>query len=220
MNIARLLLPFLAAASASTLTAQSFYAVNKSQNFLQTSATSLIADPTAAFVFTAQAATNASLTLPAGTAVALARSTEEDRYLLRQFFPTKAELDAAFPNGTYRMSGSGIPALSLPLTPDTYPVVTPQVTGVSQGAWSAGGVLVVNPSQSVTLTFSTFSGYATSGAAGHINFFLTDATGGSGVTPVRLELDQFSRAIFGSPAQPTPLTTYTIPAGTFSQGRV
>jgi hypothetical protein len=89
-----------------------------------------------------------------------------------------------------------------------------------QGTWDVGGVLVIDPSQPVTLNFSPFSGYATSGLAGHINFTLADATGGLGATPIRLGSERFAQPFGGAPAQPTPLTSYTIPADTFTQGRV
>ncbi len=203
-------------ATAGFLDAQSFYMVSKQQQFLQTSATGATADPLGAFKFKSKAATNVTLTLPGGGTLPFVYDGEDRDFSLKQFFPTKAALDAAFPNGIYRMTGASIPALSFNLTPDNYPAVTPQVTSVSNGTWSSGGVLVIDPAQATTLSFSTFSGYTTSGIAGHMNFYLTSMTE-SGTT---LETDVFSQPIFGQAATPAPLTSYTIPAGRLVSGRV
>ena len=81
------------------------------------------------------------------------------------------------------------------------------------------GVLVVNPAQATTLTFSTFSDYSTSGVAGHINFSLASMTD-DGSNRVDLSTDAFSQPVFGQPATPSPLISYTIPAGRLVSGRV
>jgi hypothetical protein len=199
--------------------AQSFYLVSKNQSFVQTSAAGAVADPLGAFKFQSRAATNVTLTLPGGGTLPLGFDNRNSDYALRQWFGSKAAMDAAFPNGTYRMTGAGIPALSINLTADHYPAVTPQVTGVSNGTWNSNGVLVVNPAQATTLTFSTFSDYSTSGVAGHINFSLASMTD-DGSNRVDLSTDAFSQPVFGQPATPSPLTSYTIPAGRLVSGRV
>ncbi|MDO8541957.1 MAG: immunoglobulin domain-containing protein [Opitutaceae bacterium] len=208
----------LSLATIGFLRAQSFYIVSKNQHFVQTSAAGVAAEPLAPFSFRAHTTTSATLTLPDGSTAALSAEPRKDDYRLDRKFATKAALDAAFPNGTYRMTGAAIPTLSLNLAADNYPSTTPQLTSVTNGAWNSGGVLVVNPAQSVTLNFNTFSGYATSGVAGLINFYFGSMTN-DGNDRVQLEVDTFSQPIFGAPALP-PLTTYTIPAGRLLSGRV
>lgn len=208
----------LAAAPAVSL-AQSFYMVSKNQFFVQTSPSVVVADPAGAFSFKAKSATATTLTLPAGTTSPLDRDARDGGFLLERTFPTKAALDAAFPNGTYRLSGAAIPALTLALATDNYPTTTPQVVSVSNGTWNSGGLLVLDPTRSVTLNFSTFTGYATSGVAGHISFVLAGMTDNA-TDPLTLETESFSQAIFGVPAQPTPLTSFTIPAGRLVSGRI
>lgn len=216
MKNKRALLLFGWLVTTSILDAQSFYMVSKQQQFRQTSAAGAVIDPLGGFKFQAQAATSAALTLPGGTTLPFAFDARDRDYALREYFPTKAALDAAFPGGTYRITGAGIPTLSFSLAADNYPVVTPQVLSVSNGTWNNGGVLIVDPAQPTTLNFSTFSGYATSGVAGHMNFYFTSMTE-SGTT---LEAEIFSQPIFGQPATLAPLTSYTIPAGRLVSGRV
>jgi hypothetical protein len=198
--------------------AQSFYMVSKNQSFVQTSAAGAVTDPLGAFKFQAKAATPVTLTLPGGGASPLMFDNRNSDYALRQWFGAKAAMDAAFPDGTYRMSGASIPTLSITLATDNYPAVTPQVTSVSNGTWNHG-LLVVNPAQATTLNFSTFSGYGTSGLAGHINFTLVSMTD-EGSNRVDLSTEIFSRPIAGQPSTPAPLTAYTIPAGRLVSGRV
>ena len=219
MKSYRFVLPFLALLVPAALHAQSFYFISKQQLFMQTSAAGAAADPLGAFKFQSKAKTNVTLTVPGGSTAAYTFDTKDGDYAIKQKFATKAALDAAYPNGTYRMAGAGIPALSLNLATDTYPVATPQVLSVTNGTWNSGGVLVVNPAQATTLNFSTFSGYATSGLAGHINFYLTSMTD-DGINRVELETDIFSQPFSGQPATPTALTSYTIPAGRLLSGRV
>ncbi len=216
MKNKRALLLFGWLATAGILDAQSFYMVSKQQQFLQTSAAGAVADPLGGFKFQAKAATHVALTVPGGATLPFVFEVNDRDYALRQYFPTKSALDTAFPSGTYRITGANIPAISLTLAADNYPVVTPQVISVTNGTWTNGGALVVDPAQATTLTFSTFSGYATSGVAGHINFYLTGMTE-SGTS---LETEIFSQPFSGQPATPAPLTAFTIPAGRLVSGRV
>jgi hypothetical protein len=218
MQTWRLLVAVLSASTPGVLSAQSLYMASKNQFYLQTSASSVAADPLAPFSFKAKAASNATLTLPGGSTLPLVTDTRDGGFKLEQQFATKTALDAAFPNGTYRLTGAAIPALTLNLSTELYPATTPQVVSVTNGTWS-NGVLVVNPAQSVTLNFSPFTGYATSGIAGHINFYVAGMTENSGGNS-SLESDVFSQAILGAPATPAGLTSYTIPAGWFVSGRV
>ena len=191
--------------------AQNFYVVGKSQWFVQTSALGAVADPNKMFEFSASAATSVVLTLPAGGTQTLPFRLGDGEYGIERSFATKAALDAAFPNGTYRLTGAGIPAISFNLTADAYPVATPQVIG---GTWNAGGLLVVDPTQNTTINFSTFTGYATTGVAGHQNFEM------NGVSDrVELSSEIVTQAFFGLPVATTPFTSFTIPAGRLTSGR-
>ncbi len=198
---------------------QSFYVVSKNQNFYQTSASGAVASPWQPYLFMARAQTSALLTLPNSSTWTFAANANDGGYILTQVFASKTALDATFPNGTYLMTGTGIPTLTLSLTSDAYPATTPQVTGATNGAWNSGGLLVINPTQSSTINFSTFTDYATAGVAGHMNFnvYSTNDT-----DPVALKADIVSQAIAGVPStvQATPMTSYTIPAGTLTSGHV
>ncbi len=201
-----------AGATAPIAVAQNVYFVGKTQRYVQTSTAGAVPQTTGGFTFSASAGTNVTLTLPAGTTLPLIRPPGNDEYEIEQAFATKAALDAAFPIGSYRMTGAGIPtALTFNLSTDAYPVATPQITG---GNWNAGGLLVVDPTQTTTITFSTFSGYANTGVAGHI------ATQVRGLTDnVELETEVGSQAVFGLTLATTPITTITIPAGRLTSGR-
>src|SRR5262249_32192131 len=154
--------------------------------------------------FSAQAQNNVTFTLPAGTAQPLTFSSSDQTYQLDQSFATKAALDAAFPNGTYRMNGTGV-NLSFNLTADAYPTATPQV--ISGGTWNAGGLLVVNPNQTTTINFSTFTTYVTGGVGGHMQVRIQGQSDN-----VRLQNEILSVANpFGLTATTTPITSITIP---------
>ena len=202
--------------AAPTAHAQAFYVVSKNQSFFQASGSGAVADPLSPFSFSVESATNATLTLPSGSTQALSFVTGDNSFQTTSSFATKAALDAAYPNGTYRLSGASLASLAFNLTADTYPSDTPQVTN---GTWNGGGLLVVNPAQTTTINLSTFTGYATSGVAGHMetsvrglsdNVMLGASNGGiiSVANP------------FGLPVQSTPLTSITIPAGVLTSCRV
>lgn len=201
--------------AATILDAQPFYSVSKNQNFIQASAAGAVSDALRPFTFEASAAAAATLTLPSGATIALVRGgTESTEYGHSAAASSAAELNAAFPSGTYRLSATGIPTLSFPLGADIYPTPTPQVVSVSNGAWS-NGLLIVDPAQACTLTFSTFSNYATAGIAGHMRFDLWPVTGHE---PRLDALDRATVAIGGSTQSAAPFTTYTIPAGRLRSG--
>lgn len=85
-------------------------------------------------------------------------------------YSSKANLDAAFNNGTYTMSVGTFTGLTLGLTPDSYPTSIPEVTGTTNGAiWNGSGQLVINTNTGDMLNFNSFTNY-TSG--GHIDFNL------------------------------------------------
>jgi hypothetical protein len=204
----------LVAGSVNSASAQSFYVVSKTQVFTQTAASGAVADPLAPFVFGAEAATNAALTLPAGTVIALQVHVggNETNYRLEQAFTTKAALDTAFPNGTYRITGAGLATLNFNLTTEGYPTATPSVTN---GTWT-NGVLVVNPTVANTVNFSPNSSYGTGGVPSHMSFSFNSTTDQS----IDVNQEIVSQAAFGLPVQTTPFTSYTIAANTLTNGRV
>jgi hypothetical protein len=196
---------------------QAFYSVQKGQSFVQTSSAGAVVDSINPFGFGAQADTSTTLTFPSGSTQALVFVSGDNSFEINSSFATKAALDAAFPNGTYRMTGTGIPTLSFNLTTDLYPTVTPSVTN---GTWNAGGMLVVNPTQTITINLNTFTGYATSGVAGHMQTKIQGLSDN-----VRLPPNDNGGILsvanpFGITVQTTPITSITIPAGTLTSGRV
>lgn len=205
-------------ALAPALHAQGFYVVTKNQRYVQTAAGAAAADPHGAFSIAATAATAVNLVLPGGTTVPLVfqGDNRSEPFRLERYFTTKAMLDAAFPNGTYRMTGTNMPTLSLSLAADSYPTETPRVVSVTNGTWSASGLLVVDPAQPVTLNFSPFSNYGATGVVSHINLSIWGLSDN-----VERQLDVISQPGFGPglTVQATPINTYTIPAGTFTSGR-
>ena len=201
---------FLALAAAAF--AEPFYVVSKTQVFVQTTAGGAVPDPAGEYVFEARAGSNVTFTLPSGATQALTfTSSDGGNYTFQQRFATKAAMDAAFPPGTYRMSGGGVPNLSFNLTTDAYPAATPQISG---GTWNAGGLLVLNPAQANSLTISPNTSYATSGVAGHMRLALEGVTDN-----VQIESEIATQAVLGLTGQTTPLTTFAIPAGRLANGR-
>ena len=194
----RLFLPVAMLAVASLVHAQEFYAVGKNQNFLQTGPGTVIPDPSFPFSFGAGSAKAGTLTIPGGATFPLTFNLRDKNYSFTRSFGSKAALDAAFPNGTYTISGPGFATLTITLTGDLYPVA-PQVTG---GTWNPGGALLLAPNVATTLNFTPFAGYATAGAMGQA---YAEFDG--------LESQTFSRAVpaFGIPASPQPLTSLAIP---------
>jgi len=70
-------------------------------------------------------------------------------------FATKAQLDAAFPNGNYTLHVNGASILLSMLT-DAYPNVP--VLTLTGGSW-ANGKYVVDPAQTITITTNAFTAY-------------------------------------------------------------
>jgi hypothetical protein len=68
-----------------------------------------------------------TLRLPGGSTVAVPLLSRNADFGISRDFPTKLALDAAFPNGTYRLSGDGIPAMAFNLATDAYPSTVPTV---------------------------------------------------------------------------------------------
>ena len=197
---------------ASPAQAQALYLVNKIQFFSQSSATGALADPVQPFVFSAKSPTAATLTLPGGSTQSMTFVASDSNYELNRAFATKAALDAAYPAGTYRMTGGAIPTLSFNLATEVYPTTTPQLTG---GTWSAGGLLVIDPTKTATITFNPFAGYGSATALNHIETRVDGL-----LDNVSLDNQILNQSLLGQPATTTPLTTIAIPAGTLTSGRV
>lgn len=198
--------------------AQSFYIVRKAQVFIQIDGTStgsgfsvrLFSPPTGSFTFSAQAATRVALALPNGTTQELPAVAPDGGFELGQGFTSQAALDAAYPAGTYSMTGAGLPALSFNLATDTYPASAPAVIVTG---WS-NNVLVLDPARVNTLTFGGHSSYATAGLAGHMSIEISGLS-----DDVRVKNEIISRAGAGLPVAPTGFNSFTIPAGTLTSGR-
>ncbi len=82
------------------------------------------ASPTSPYNFEAVTAIvpGATLMFPGGSTQVVPYDSNDSEYDLSESFATKAALDAAYPDGTYQVTGSGIPTLTLSLAPDSYPV--------------------------------------------------------------------------------------------------
>lgn len=143
-----------------------YYSVNKSQFLTQTSTAAPILD---SFGFGANVAKtsggfliSASVTLPAGSTnpspVVLGSDGNGNLTFAGPNSLTQTGLDGQFNNGTYGFNitgGSGSYSGSVALTGNAYPAAAPTITNTN---W-AGGALVVNPAQSFTLTWNSFSNF-------------------------------------------------------------
>lgn len=198
--------------------AQSFYVVRKSQHFYQTNGSvvgsgfsaTIAAPPSGNYLFSAKSVTPATLTLPSGGTQSLP-PWSADNFELVQSFTSQATLDAAFPGGTYRMTGASIPSLSFNLTVDSYPTASQAVLATN---WN-GGVLVVNPAQGGTLTFGGNSSYATAGIGGRMSIKIVGLT-----DSVNLKNEIWNRPVYGFAATAAPFTSFAIPPGALARGGI
>lgn len=204
-----------AIALVSTASAQGIYLIGKTQFYRQTSAAAAVSDPIRPFTLDVATATNVAVTFPSGAAWPDTLVYEDEEFSYERVFATKAALDAAFPAGTYRMSGAGIPALSLDLS-EVYPTASPQITQVTNGTWNSGGILVVNPAQAATLRFSTFSDYGTTAATDLVTMRLCGYTEQEDL----VEGESVSRPLLGMAVQSAPINTLTIPANRMTNNRL
>ena len=117
--------------SATTAFGQSFYMLGKTQMNFQSSASGPVAMANMPYMGNCSAPTAATLTPPGLPGTALIFNSSKSDYELSGVYATKAALDAARPNGSYRISGSGIATATVNMGSDIYPV-TPQVTN---GTW-------------------------------------------------------------------------------------
>jgi hypothetical protein len=192
------------------------YSVTKTAVYSQTQGSGSVADSRWPYVFSAQAQTAVTLGLPGGTTEAVPADAGGGKYQLVQTFRTQAALDSAYPDGTYQMTGAGIPTLSFPLSSDSYPADVPSVTGGANASWS-GGVLVIDPARDATINFSNFTTYGTVGAGSYIQFQAVDQLM-NGKSLDQLAVSQVNS--LGIPQKATPFTSYAIPAGTLNSGDI
>jgi hypothetical protein len=196
----------------------SIYVAQKTQNYLQTSSATPSADNNAQFVmgFTSPAS-GATFTPPGKAAVTPLFAADASDYEIYQAFSTMTALNAAFPSGTYSVSGGPVTSpVSFSFTGDLYPTAVPTVSGV--GTWLPGGVLVLNPAVANTITLNSFSTYGSAGVASEMQINLNSDSPASlnGNFSQRVA----TQAVFGLTQSSTPFTSYTIPAGTLTTGGI
>ena len=147
------------------------YDVSKAHRFIQTSVAPSTEDPATPWRFHAEilptsgtsAATcsvqSPTLTLPNATNTPFLYITANNSWQIRQNFSDQPSLDAAFSNGSYTFSMPTVTApattfdVSLGVTGDAYPN-TPSLTNTS---WNSGDNLVIDPTQSFTFTWNSFT---------------------------------------------------------------
>lgn len=206
-------LSLLAAGSAS-YGSGGIYTITKTGIYFQNSSSAATASLKYPYNFDAAAVISATLTLPGGSMQATAFDSNDSDYEISQSFATLAAMDAAYPDGTYQMTGSGIPTLSFTLTPDSYPSTVPSI--VSNSTWN-NGVFYVNPAASSTIDFNDFSAYGTVGLGSYMQMQIIDQV--SGGPEIKQKLISVSNS-FGIPMSSTPFTSYTIPASTLTPGDI
>jgi len=189
------------------------YGLFKSHEYLQTSSAAPVALSTFPYSFSVQGSGTGSLSVPGGLTVTLPQSNPSNNGdLLVVGFASESSLLGLYPNGTYKLSLSGLPTLSYTVT-SGYAASVPQVTN---GTWQ-NNVLVVDPSSAATLNFSTFSEYS-QGVAGHMSIQIQSADGTNSVN-VRQQYATINTGS-GTTVSATPFTSYQIPAGTLTAGSV
>jgi hypothetical protein len=217
MKKSTLLAGILAALAAAPLaTAQNFYQVQKTALYLQTSAAGPVAWPYYPYGFVARTPVATSLVFPGGATLPLVSNPDAGDYEINEFFATKAALDAAYPNGTYHMTGSGLPQLTFLLTQDAYPSAIPAVTN---GTWR-GGVLVVDPAVATSIEFSDFTTYATGGVGGHLGIEIDDYSMRTNGSDQVVKNDTISKQNPLFPYQAAPATSCVIPARSLNPGDI
>lgn len=197
----------LAAFGSSRLLADNFIPIQKGRVYAQTSSTGAVADLTYPFAFGVSSDVAASFTPPGGSSTALPIDTD-GTFNYNAYYTTQAALDAAYPNGTYTLNVTGHAAFTLSLSGDLYPAI-PQITGLSASAsWNAFGQLVIDPTQSTTLNFSSFPTYNSSGVVSHVALEIHPYNGNG----ASLKQETIT------PTNTAPLASYTIAANALTPG--
>lgn len=202
------------AAAAGAATENPGYVLAKVQVYFQHDSTGPIPTPSGdPWLFSARAKTPASLVLPGGGVKALTLLTS-GIYEFDQAFSTEGELNAAYPAGTYMLSGTGFSTQSYSFTgSNPFPSTIPEVTS---GTW-LDNVLSVDSTKDLTIDLNSFAGYGTQGVAGFESITVSSLTAGDNVS---LEQTYATAAVGTSKVSSTPFTSYTIPASTLSPGLV
>ena len=183
--------------------AGSEYGVGEQSLSVQTSASSVVPNPAGAFEFSAVCSSPGALIAPTGGASSFDPVAADDDYEVNQYFATKALMTAAFPDGIYEIVPSGGAPVDVTLSGDLYPPV-PQLTN---GTWSAGGVLLIDPTQPYTFNLSSFPNYLTAGLGSQVEFSILSPAGAEVV-------DGF----FQSTSIPIPITSFPILASVLTPG--
>jgi len=192
----------VAAGGPSALRGQSDYAVTKVQSFTQEGAGVLVPGEGGAYAFYALSPSVSSITTPGDSAVQMSYLASEGDYADAGLFSTLAELDAAYPAGSYIIAVSGGTTVTLNLPEDEFPPVA-QVIG---GSWNASGQLEVDPTTSYTFNLIPFPGYASVGVAGEALMTITSSQGVEVASQSWLRVEEpFSG-------------TYSLAAGTLAAG--
>jgi hypothetical protein len=188
------------------------YVVSKVQIYFQKDSSGAIPSPSGyPYEFSAMAENAATLTLPDGAIEQLVTEGGTE-FEFDQAFTTLPGLNAAYPAGTYTLSGVSFPTAtfnvgSVPL----YPSSIPQITG---GTWT-DNVLAVDPTQALTLNIANFAGYGTQGVAGYMRITVTSLTTADSVSLIQ---NYATQPIGSATVSGTPFTSYVIPANTFKPG--
>ena len=142
-----------------TSSAQSLttYLVAKVAQYKQTGPSQFSFNTATPFQFEASGAQVGSVTTPGSSSQVypLTYNAGDVAYDYIQNFATKAEMDAAFPSGTYTLSISGEATVNLTLDTDTYP----PVPLVINGSWDGSSTLLVDPNSDVLINFISFPNY-------------------------------------------------------------
>jgi hypothetical protein len=162
------------------------------------------------YLFAVQAAAAGTLTPPGLASQALVYNSNKTDYEASGSFSTKVALDARYPNGNYKLAGGSFPTVTVNVSGDLYPVA-PQVTN---GTWQ-NNVLVIDPTQSYTLNFNTFTTYGSSGVGSYEGFQISSESGNDNVN---IKQDYATIPVAGATVSTTPFTSYTLPAHTLTAG--
>jgi uncharacterized repeat protein (TIGR03803 family) len=146
-----------------------FYQIQKNANFVQSSASPPVADPSRPYEFISYASTGSTgsllststLTTPAGGIGSVTYSASGNGLNFDEGFINKATLDSAFPAGSYNLSvQTDVPNTYVGkavVAADNYPSVTPQITAMTNATWSGGNIVVSNLAVDTIITFNTFN---------------------------------------------------------------
>lgn len=194
------------------------YGMSKGRDFLQSSSATPTSDAiTGAFQFSVDlVGTNLNLLAPAPKLI-LPNASQQNltgsgtSMGLSPRYASKANLDAAYPNGSYSITAG---TLTLPVSfgsTDAYPSDIPRILN---GTWDSQGRLVINAQTGAELTFNSFSQYST-GPGEWISFSLY-AISGTTLGNEIVSVERFALSGYGSDEA---LTSYGISAGLLQADR-